>query len=489
MSAGNRPEKASQARCIEHKIDVSPFSIAGYSHRYSGVPLKKFARSRHEVLFDEGPHQPAVKRLLAFAVPNNIVRRQLVAGKKLLNDFRIVPAQHAISDMRLLNSVAGEILLPRQRVNGSGMEDDTIQVENKCLSWRHTSMITAAADATIRSAMRRKALLAVAALLIIATAATAVILVRRKADEEARAQAKENTKAQQAAAAAYIVLPGVITAAEVVDVPAPMAGIVKAFHAEVGADVYEGQLLAEIQNHGIEADHAQTTQELEKAQSRVNDLESAIAAARLEASRANADAIRARSEFDKASRHYTRQRLLYSEGATPRKDFEKAEKDFKALEAESANLTEVARNAEERVSSLNRDLDAARKLLEGRAADMESATARVQAGQVTSPVSGIVAARRGEAGGEVHPAMQDFIQIATDTSNLIVTVEPSPDQLARIRPGQFASVAAADVPEEPLAGRVAGIEDGKVKIEFANPNALVKPGHTAQVRIQPGGGD
>ena len=80
--------------------------------------------------------------------------------------------------------------------------------------------------------------------------------------------------------------------------------------------------------------------------------------------------------------------------------------------------------------------------------------------------------------------MEDFIQIATDTSYLIVTVEPSPDQLARIKPGQFASVAAADIPEEPLPGKVAGAEDSKIKIEFANPSALVKPGHTAHVRSQ-----
>jgi hypothetical protein len=66
----------------------------------------------------------------------------------------------------------------------------------------------------------------------------------------------------------------------------------------------------------------------------------------------------------------------------------------------------------------------------------------------------------------------------------MVAVEPSPDQLARIKPEQFASVSVADLPHEPLSGVVRSIEDGKARIEFANPSALVKPGQTAQVRIQ-----
>jgi multidrug resistance efflux pump len=166
--------------------------------------------------------------------------------------------------------------------------------------------------------------------------------------------------------------------------------------------------------------------------------------------------------------------------------FEKAEKDFQTLEQESRNLSEVAQNADARVSALNRDLDAARKILEGRLADAESSKLRVEAGQVTSPVSGVVAGCHGDVGAEVHPTMEDLFQIATDVSRLMVAVEPSPDQLARIKPEQFASVSVADLPHEPLSGVVRSIEDGRVRIEFANPSALVKPGQTAQVRIQVG---
>lgn len=269
-----------------------------------------------------------------------------------------------------------------------------------------------------------------------------------------------------------------------VDVPVPISGIATVFHAEAGDNVYEGQLLVEIRSGSLELAEQTTMLELEKSQERVHNLESLIAAARLEASRASADAIRARSEFDRASRNYQRQKMLLAEGATPRLVFEKAEKDYKALEEESQTLTTAARQADERVASLSRDLDNFRTLLDGRVADMESAKARVAAGLVTAPVSGVIASRRGQAGDELNPTIGDLFTIATDLSVLEAVVEPSPDDLELIKPGQPALITTADTAGEPLQGEVASVQDGKVTIRFSNPNPLVKPGQTAEVRIR-----
>ena len=61
-----------------------------------------------------------------------------------------------------------------------------------------------------------------------------------------------------------------------------------------------------------------------------------------------------------------------SEGATPRNKFEKAEREYLALEAESKKLDMVASGANERISSTQRELDTARKLLEGKSEDMST---------------------------------------------------------------------------------------------------------------------
>lgn len=331
--------------------------------------------------------------------------------------------------------------------------------------------------------MKRKRVMgAVAAVAVIAGGIATYFLVRRQAMEQA-AQAKADA-ARQTELPPEVTLPGVIHARDVLKVAAPIEGVVRVFHVDVGAEVYEGQLLAEITSETLDSAHQLTVVELERAQTRVQNMETALSAARLEASRASADAIRARSELDRATRTYQRQKLLIGEGATPRQTFEKAEREYNAISAESQNLDLVAQHAEERVSSSSRELDAARKILEGKVEEMEVAKARVEAGQVLSPATGIISARRGQAGDEVHPSMEDLFQIATDTTNLEVTVEPSPADLARIKPGLAGWVHVADLPNDPLPAKVTGIEEGKVRLEFANPSPLVRPGQTAQVRIR-----
>ena len=79
--------------------------------------------------------------------------------------------------------------------------------------------------------------------------------------------------------------------------------------------------------------------------------------------------------------------MLLDEGATPRLTFEKAQKEYIALEAESKNLDAVAVAADERISSVSRELDAARKLLEGKADRCGSGESNAGSGEVLSPVN------------------------------------------------------------------------------------------------------
>ena len=183
-------------------------------------------------------------------------------------------------------------------------------------------------------------------------------------------------------------------------------------------------------------------------------------------------------------RAYQRYKMLLEEGATPRLTFEKAQKEYIALQAESKNLDAVAVAADERISSVSRELDAARKILEGKATDAEAAKLHAGSGEVLSPVNGIVVARRGQAGDDVHPSMTDLFQIASDISVLQAVADASPAQISKIKQGQPATVTLAEMGGELLQGTVLKAENGKVTVEFANPNALVKPGLTAQIRIK-----
>jgi HlyD family secretion protein len=284
-------------------------------------------------------------------------------------------------------------------------------------------------------------------------------------------------------AGSEVTLEGKVHAPAVQPVPAPADGRVESFHAEVGDEVYEGQILAIIKSDAAETEQERAELDLERAQTRVNNLEGALAAARLEASRAEADASRARAEAERTEKVYQRERMLLAEGATPRLKFERSEREYNEARTESEALSTLAGNAASRVEALQRDLDAARKTLAEKTQDLEDARTQTAAGEVRAPANGVLVGRRGVVGDEVDRSMPDLLQIATDLSRLEVILEPEPPVLARIKPGQQANVSVAEQPGETLPGTVKSTDQGKVTVEFANPNPLIRPGLTAHVRI------
>ncbi len=283
---------------------------------------------------------------------------------------------------------------------------------------------------------------------------------------------------------AELSLEAVLQTATSIPVGVPIEGKVESFQVEAGDEVYEGQLLAQIRSPALETAKLEAETDLERAETRVRNLEAAMSAARLEASRAVADAARVKNEYEHASKNFQREKMLLAEGATPRRNFERAQKDYVALEAETKSHDAVAAGAEERITSTQNELDAAKKLLEGKSEDVEQVTQRVGAGNVLSPVNGIVVGRRGQAGDDVHPSMTDLFQIATDMSAMQAVAQASPEQIRQLKPGQPATVTIVEMGGEILQGSVLKIDGDKVYIEFANPNPLIKPGLTAQVRIK-----
>jgi multidrug resistance efflux pump len=330
---------------------------------------------------------------------------------------------------------------------------------------------------------------AAAILLVVAVVAAGTVYAykRQQAAAAAAAKVEADRKAAQAAAESEeVVLPATLEAntASVVSVPVPIEGRIETFHVELGAEVYEGQLLANIRSQSIESEREEAELDIEKYETRVKNLESSISAARLEASRAIADASRIRSEFEKADKNYERYKILLERGATPKNTFLKAEKDYLALQTETKNADVLAASAEERVTTLQRELDNARKLLEAKAEDLEKAKQQIGSGDVSSPVNGVVVGRRGQPGENVHRSMTDLFRIATDLSTMRAIIEVLPVAAKRIQPGQTATVSIAEMGGDTIQGQVATVEGGKVTIEFSNPNPLVKPGLTAQVRIK-----
>lgn len=279
-------------------------------------------------------------------------------------------------------------------------------------------------------------------------------------------------------------LSGKIEARNLVSVKAPSSGTVEEYLVNEGEEVYEGQLLARLKNPSLENEKEQAKERADKAQEKLNALESQLLAARLEVSRGRAEAARVKEEYTRAERAYQRQNMLNQQGATPRLTFEKSQKEYAAAKLDFESSGARQQIAESRITDLTRDIEAAKKTLEERSATLEDAESNLQATQVHAPVDGIVVMRKGEAGTEIQIGEDELFRIATDLGNLQVVIEPEASVLAKLKEGMPATVFVSEQANEPLNGEIARVADGKVTVLFLNPNPLIKPGLTAQVRIK-----
>jgi multidrug efflux pump subunit AcrA (membrane-fusion protein) len=90
--------------------------------------------------------------------------------------------------------------------------------------------------------MKRKGLIIGGIVILLAAAAGALFFFRQSQAK----QAAEGKQQETAPARTEISLSATLQATAIVEVSVPVEGKIEAFHAEVGDEVFEGQLLAQI---------------------------------------------------------------------------------------------------------------------------------------------------------------------------------------------------------------------------------------------------
>lgn len=279
-------------------------------------------------------------------------------------------------------------------------------------------------------------------------------------------------------------LPGKIEAREVVGVQSPSNGTIAEYLVIVGEEVFEGQLLARIKNPGLEAEQQQAKEQADRAQERLNVLESQLLASRLESSRGRAEVARLQDDYSRLERNAQRQEMLNREGATPRNTYQAAVKDFNTAKLEYDAATARLKIADARVIELAKDIEASKRIVEEKNSALEEADSNLQATQIHAPVDGIILDRKGEAGIAIHIGEENIVRIATDLGQLQVVIEPEPEVLKRLRPGSPAEIILAEMAATPLNAEVNRIEGTRVILFFGSPDPAIKPGLTAQVKIK-----
>jgi HlyD family secretion protein len=267
-------------------------------------------------------------------------------------------------------------------------------------------------------------------------------------------------------------------------VGAQINGVIDAFLVDVGQDVYQGQVLARIGSQGLDSSREAAASAVDHAQERVIRAEAAVAGAHLEQSRADAEAQRARFAMERAEAAHSRQQLLFSQGATPRLVYEKAEREYDSARAEFAVMDRAARATFDRVQSLLQEVASAQRILAGENQRLEESQAAFEAADVHAPVDGLLVGRNGEVGKPAREFGDNLFQIATDTYALEVALEPQPPVLKRLRPGQPALVLIPDLQTPGITGDVKEIKGAQVLVEFNSTIPAIRPGMLADVRLK-----
>jgi multidrug resistance efflux pump len=281
-----------------------------------------------------------------------------------------------------------------------------------------------------------------------------------------------------------ITITGRIRAQHVTGVGASIEGNLEAFLADVGDEVFEGQVLARVGSSGLETSREQASAAVEYAQQQVSSAETAVNSARMEASRADADLERARLQVDRAQKVFERQTTLNRSGATPKLKYEAAVQEFEAAVKDFEISDKAARAAHDGVQGATDKLAIVKKTLTQRSEELEDAQGAFQAAEVRAPVAGIIVGRKGELGKSARDSGDQLFQIATDLFTLEVVADPKSADLKRIHPGQQALVLVLDLQSAGMPGVVKAIQEPEVIVEFNNSIAAIKPGMRADVRIK-----
>ena len=285
---------------------------------------------------------------------------------------------------------------------------------------------------------------------------------------------------QAPASPKQISITGRVEAVHTIPVGVSIAGEVDSFSAEVGQDVFEGQVLARISNQGLEIGRDSLQRALPAWEQKLSTLETTISAARLEAVRAHDDSVRAQEEMGRTAKAFERQKLLHAAGATPRNAYEKSQKDMETAQTDAEGTSDLATRADQHVQDLTRQYDLLKKTIEDKRKELEEAQAALAATEIHAPAGGVVVARQGEIGKTLtQPEAAALFRIATDISRLEAVFTPDP----ATKKGDAVTVSFADVPGDPLPGVVREIKDGEAHAEFTSANPAIRPGMACTVQL------
>jgi len=347
--------------------------------------------------------------------------------------------------------------------------------------------------ATHRRHRRRLGRLVIAGLVLVLGAGAAWAYFGRGNGEEAPQY--RLVRVQRGAIVSSVTASGSLQALVTVQVGSQLSGQIKELHADYNSKVTKGQVIARIDTAHLQARLAQAEADVSSARAALLMQKAQAERAASDVETARAEILRAQAALVEAGRDHARKVALAKRGITTRSDADRA--------------VSVLRQAEAGLASARAKLAAAQATLKVSQAQITSAEANVAQRQaavqlvkvdldrsvIRAPIDGVVIERTIDVGQTVAASLQapTLFTIAQDLRKLELHASVDEADVGRIAIGQSTTFTVSAFPNRVFIGlvkqvRLAPKEEQNVVtytvvISADNPDALLLPGMTAEVKI------
>jgi HlyD family secretion protein len=279
-----------------------------------------------------------------------------------------------------------------------------------------------------------------------------------------------------------VVSQGTIAPVVSVDVGSQVSGRIGELYADFNTEVKKGQLLAKLEPDLFQADVDQQEASVRTAEANLNDDVAAIATARADIEKTKVDTLYKQHSL-------ARQKELFGESLISQDDLDTAQA---ALDA--AVATQKAAEAEIDSATARYKEDQAR-LAQARAT-LETAKLNLEHSIITSPISGTVINRNVDRGQTVAASFSApvLFTIGQDLTKMQVNTNIDEANVGSLKAGMQATFLVDAYPGQTFVGTISQIRLASTTvnnvvtynavISVPNPDLLLEPGMTANVKIQ-----
>lgn len=286
---------------------------------------------------------------------------------------------------------------------------------------------------------------------------------------------------QKGAITATVAASGTLNAVTTVTVGTQVSGQIKELYVDFNSEVKQGQLIAQIDPQNFEYQVSQSQANLEAARSTVKTQEANIAQQQAQVAQVEVNLANAKRDFDR------KQMLLEKNFISPA-DRDTAQATYNATQAQ-------LRAAQAQLDVVRAQANNARALVLQSEAQLSQARVNLDKTKIMAPVNGVVIKRSVELGQTVAASLQspELFIIAKDLRDMQVETAIDESDVGKIKIGQEATFTVDAFSGRSFSGAVKQIRKSAtnvsnvvtyvVIISANNPNLLLLPGMTANVRI------